>query len=83
VALTSAYVIERANGDLITWNCTSTVDAVGGINIKMAEDVVSRVHVNLNKAHQVTATFGNDSTQPIEAKGMQWIGPGGTPELFR
>jgi hypothetical protein len=49
----------------------------------MAEDVVSRVHVNLNKAHQVTATFGNDSTQPIEAKGMQWIGPGGTPELFR
>jgi hypothetical protein len=83
VALTSAYLIERADGDLVAWNCTATRDATGGIEIKPSERVVSRVHLNLNRPQQVTATFGKGSAQTVEAKGMQWMGPGGTPELFR
>jgi hypothetical protein len=29
----------------------------------------------------VNATFANSAVQ-TRAEGMQWIGPGGTPELF-
>jgi hypothetical protein len=83
VALTSAYVIERANGELVTWNCTAHAGAAGSIEVKPAEGVVSRVHLNLNRPHRITTTFGNAPAQTFETKGMQWIGPGGTPELFR
>ena len=81
VALTSAYLIERPNGELVTWNCTARVGAAGTIDVQPAEDVVSRVHVNLTGSRKVT--FGKASAQTIDAKGMQWIGPEGRPELFR
>jgi hypothetical protein len=82
VALTSAYVLERANGELAVWNCTATRDGAGVINIQPAEEIVSRVHLNLRGQRQVQATFANASAVNTRAEGLQWIGPGGTPELF-
>ncbi len=82
VVLTSAYVVERANGDLVAWNCKATKDGAGVINIQPAEDIVSRVHLNLRRPHQVNATFALAAAVSTRAEGLQWIGPGGTPELF-
>ena len=83
VTLTSAYVIERANGDLVAWNCNVTGDSVGEIVIQPSEDIVSRVHLNLHKAHRVKASFRNCPAVNVLAEGLEWIGPGGIPELFR
>jgi hypothetical protein len=82
VALTSAYVVERANGDLVAWNCRATRDGAGVISIEPAEDIVSRVHLNLRSPRQVKATFAHGGAVSTQAEGLQWIGPGGTPELF-
>jgi hypothetical protein len=82
VALTAAYVVERADGELGTWNCTATRDGAGAIHIQPAEEVISRVHLNLRGPRQVTASFAGVPAVSIRAEGMQWIGPGGTPELF-
>ncbi len=83
MALTSAYVIERENGELGTWNCTATLDSAGRIDIHPAEEVVSRVHLNLLRPHQVKATFAGAVAASAQARGMHWIGPGGEPELVR
>jgi hypothetical protein len=83
VALTSAYVLERSGGELVAWNCRATRDASGAISIQPAEDLVSRVHLNLREQRPVSATFANAATVSIQSESMQWIGPGDTPELFR
>jgi hypothetical protein len=83
VALTSAYVVERANGDLVTWNCKATRDGGTVIGIQPAEEIVTRVHLNLRRPHQVNATFAHGAAVSTRAEGLQWIGPEGTPELFR
>jgi hypothetical protein len=83
MALTSAYVIERENGELGAWNCKATLDSAGGIDIQPAEEVVVRVHLNLLRPHQVKATFADAVAASAQAKGMHWIGPGGEPELIR
>jgi len=82
VALTSAYVIERADGELAAWNCTATRDA-DGISIQAAEETIRRVHLNLQRQHRVKAEFANAAVVRVDAKGMLWIGPGGEPELIR
>ena len=82
VVLTSAYLIERPDGQLITWNCRATRNGGGEISIEPAEEIVSRVHLNLRKPHQVNATFANAAAASLRAQGLQWIGPGGVPELF-
>ncbi len=82
VVLTSAYVIERGNGELVTWNCSATRDAAGVISVKPGEDIVSRVHVNLQAPHMVKAAFGSGGVVSVQAQGMEWVGPGGVPELF-
>jgi hypothetical protein len=82
VVLTSAYVVERANGELAAWNCTVSRDDNGVLHIQPAEAIVTRVHLNLPAPRQVTATFADSAAVQTRAEGMQWIGPGGTPELF-
>ena len=82
VVLTSAYVIERADGELAAWNCTAARDA-GGISVQAAEETIRRVHLNLNRPQQVKAEFANAAAVLVDAKGMLWIGPGGEPELIR
>ena len=83
VALTSAYVIERADGSIGTSNCTASLDSTGKLTIQPAEEVVSRVHLNLKKPHQVEAKFAKGQTVSGTYDGMTWIGPGGVPELIR
>jgi hypothetical protein len=83
VALTSAYVIERGDGQLVTWNCRGARTSDNTINIQPFEDVVSRVHLNLRRPHQVSASFARGPGVHVNAVGMQWIGPGGTPEILR
>jgi hypothetical protein len=81
VALTSAYLVERATGEMVTWNCQVERDPAGILHIQPAEEIVSRVHVNLRGARQVSAKFSS-GTLNTRAEGLQWIGPGGEPELF-
>ena len=83
VALTSSYVIERGDGELSAWNCDAKRDSQGTIAVHPFEDVVSRVHINLRRPHQVNASFAGNPEVHVKADGMQWIGPGGTPEILR
>jgi hypothetical protein len=83
VALTSAYLIERGDGDLISWNCRAHRDNNGAVCIQPCENIVSRVHLNLRKRCAVNATFGTSLHVNAQAEGLQWVGPGGVPELIR
>ena len=83
VALTSAYVIERGDRQLITWNCHAKCDAEDTIVVRPFEDVVSRVHVNLRRPRRVSASFARGPALRVRAEGMQWIGPEGIPEILR
>jgi len=82
VALTSAYVIERIDGTLSTYNCTAK-KSWGTINVTPCEDVISRVHLNLKNKHKVKVKFGSGEEVSSSYSGMQWIGPGGKPEDLR
>ena len=82
VALTSAYVIEHPDGSWSTYNCKATVDADGLLTVDPAESVVSRVHLNLQKPHRVKLAM-KESKEVAASAGMQWIGPGGIPEILR
>jgi len=82
VALCSAYVIEREDGTLSTYNCKAK-KVEGTINIIPAEEVVSRIHLNLKKKHEVNVKFGSGVKVSGSYSGMQWIGPGGVPEDLR
>jgi hypothetical protein len=81
MALTACYVVERADGELVAWNGAARRDASGVIYIEPAEEIVTRVHVNLRGARQVNAAFLSGALT-TRAEGLQWIGPGGVPELF-
>jgi hypothetical protein len=82
VALTAAYVIEREDGSVSTYNCKAE-NVNGTINITPAENVVSRIHLNLKTKHDVNAEFNSGEKISGSYSGMQWIGPGGNPEDLR
>ena len=82
VALTSAYVLERPNGEIAVWNC-SAEDKGGTLVVTPAERVVVRIHLNLRKPRRLAAHFGEGQIEKGTYEGMNWIGPGGAPELFR
>lgn len=82
VALTSAYVVERPSGDIATWNCSATNEQ-GITVVTPAEEVVSRIHLNLRTPHQIEVHFGNKQVVKGRWNGMNWIGPGGVPEILR
>ena len=84
VALTSAYVLQRADGQLVTWNCSASRGSDGTIAVTPAEKVVSRVHINLTRPETVEIRMqGNPTVRSKCGPGMQWLGPGGVPELLR
>jgi hypothetical protein len=82
VSLTSAYVLERADGEIITWNCRAEQQG-GTLHIVPAESLVSRVHLNLRNEHKVDVQFDSGASVTNSYTGMQWVGPGGVPELIR
>lgn len=82
VALTSAYLVERADGELMTWNCT-VERRPEGLVVVPAERVVNRIHLNLRRPQRIVARFADGPVEIASAGGLHWIGPGGTPELLR
>ncbi len=83
IALTSAYVVEDADGALETWNCTASRDASGFLAVTPAEAVVSRIHLNLKKPANVHAVFASERLDGKLPAGLTWFGPGGIPEEVR
>ena len=81
VAVTAAYVIEMQDGGIESWNCR--VQKSGGtLVVTPDEPCVTRVHLNLRRAHAVSATIADKDVAGM-FEGKQWIGPGGVPELLR
>jgi hypothetical protein len=80
-ALCNAYVVERPEGSIVAWNCRVQEEG-NALVITPAEEIVSRVHLNLRNKRTVTATF-KDVAVSGEFVGMQWIGPGGVPQQLR
>jgi hypothetical protein len=80
IALTSAYVVENADGSLETWNCTAKRSLSGSINVTPAEVVVSRVHFNLKKPSTVQVGFSAGTVNGKLSAGMTWFGPGAIPD---
>lgn len=70
-ALTSAYVLERASGEWVAWNCR--VEQGGGeLVITPLEEVIGAVHANLQHPRRVRVQFVGGSTA-AQVSGMQWI----------
>lgn len=67
VALTKAYLVEKADGSLEAYNCKAERTA-DGITIIPDEDVVSNVSVKLNEDQDVTVQFYNgEKTENVKA----------------
>ena len=71
----NAFVVERADGSLRTWNCTAKLDG-GTIVVTPAEGLVSRVHFNLKGRHGVRVDFASGACIATLGKGMEWVGKG-------
>ena len=73
VALTSAFVLEHADGTLLAYNCTAVRDG-GWIVIKPAEAVVKKVHVNLRGPSSLRVQWADaKATETNVNGGMTWI----------
>jgi hypothetical protein len=72
VALTSAYVIERADGDVVTWNCRAEKSG-DGLTVDPAEEIVDSVHVNLRRTRDVRVRLAGAEPITRRVEGMQWI----------
>ncbi len=79
VCLTSAYVLEREDGSLITWNCTVATDG-GKMNITPTDTTITGVHVNLSGNWNVAAAL-SAGTQEFSGSGICWIGQDNSPRL--
>jgi hypothetical protein len=77
----NAFVLEREDGTLRTMNCT--IEKKGKtLFVKMNENVITRLHLNLKNNFTVVTTFANKTTTQKVTKGSSWVGPGGVPTLF-
>jgi hypothetical protein len=82
VALTSCYLIERASGELITYNCSAVKQADGSIIVQPNEAIISRLHVNIKGKKTVKVAFDNTTETTYNVSDMQWVGPGGMPIII-
>ena len=72
VALTAAYVVERADGRIVGYNCR--VEQNGDtLVITPAEEIVSRLHLNLRTRRNVSCQLGGVERVKADCEGMQWI----------
>jgi len=78
----NAFVLEREDGSLRTMNC-EVERKDGTLHIKLPENVVSRVHLNLKNTYAIKVPFVSGIIEQEVEKGMRWVGPGGIPELLR
>ena len=78
--LTSAYVIIDKNGAIQAWNCLANYEH-GVLNIIPDEDIISGIHLNLEKEINVKTVLKGKTVRKKCPKGMGWIGE--TPFLIR
>jgi hypothetical protein len=71
VALTSAYVIEHADGSLAAWNCRARWQG-SELLVEPAEDGVTGVHLNLRGAHPGRVVFAG-AAATFSGAGMFWV----------
>ena len=72
IALTSAYIIERADGTLKSYNCSCLKN--GSILIvKPSESIVKQVHLNLKTPAECQVVFADGRTISDRVSGMEWI----------
>lgn len=67
-----AFVIERPDGSLRTWNCSACMEN-DKLTITPSENHVTRVHFNMKKKHKVNVCFGGSVKTALLKKGMQWL----------
>jgi len=82
MALCNAYVLERADGTFVGYNCRIK-DKDGTLHIIPVEGGISRIHLNLKKASSIKAEIKGETIHGTYKEGMEWIGPGGVPEDVR
>ena len=69
--LISAFVCERNDGSLLTYNCTANYKGKSIIIIPN-ESIIKNVHINLKHSQVVTVVFEkNEITRKMT--GIQWI----------
>jgi hypothetical protein len=71
-ALTAAYVIEREDGSIKTYNCSFMKNG-SKLTITPSESIVNRIHFNLRNEYDCTAAFTNHNEINALIKGMKWI----------
>ncbi len=71
-ALNAAYVIERQDGSVKSYNCSC--EKVGGsLIITPSENIVDRVHVNTKNPLKCQVRFAGKKPVSSTVNGMQWI----------
>ena len=72
IAVGNAFVIERANGTMIGYNCRVSFKGKT-VEVTPAEPMIQRVHVNLKSVHAVCINFATGKTMSSGKIGMQWL----------
>ncbi|HEY5562459.1 MAG TPA: hypothetical protein VIK72_12025 [Clostridiaceae bacterium] len=72
VALTSAYIFEKENGEIICFNCRIE-NKSSYMEIYPNEDVISSIHVNLKLKHNIIVHFSKEDIEIEAGIGMSWI----------
>jgi hypothetical protein len=78
----NAFVLEREDGSFRTMNCTLERKD-NTLFIKLPENVISRVHLNLKNTYKIVIPFAKQTIKETVGRGFHWVGPGGIQELFR
>lgn len=68
----NAFVVERADGSLRSWNCTVRKQG-DKLLVAPAENTVSKVHFNLQKRHDIEVGFADGIAHATLEKGMEWV----------
>jgi hypothetical protein len=72
IAVTQAFVIERADGTLVGYNCA--VASNGNLlTVTPSESIVERMHVNLKTPRYVRVNFANKTLSAKCQAGMTWL----------
>lgn len=74
VALLNAFILERKDGTLFTYNCQAKKKG-NVIEIEPYERLVQNIHVNLQKDHTLRISLEDKEVTRHVKKGMSWVRP--------
>lgn len=72
VALPNAFVLERQDGSLLTYNCKA-IRKGGKLIIHPYEQVINAVHLNLSNPQTVCIEFHNQKIETLVQHGLHWV----------